>query len=97
VAVSARTGAGLEALRARLVEETTARAGLAAEAGLTRPRHRAALAEAEEWLDELDSAVLPELRAEALRAALRAVGRVTGRVGVEAVLDLVFGEFCIGK
>jgi tRNA modification GTPase len=32
-----------------------------------------------------------------LRAALRAIGRLTGRVGVEAILDVVFGEFCIGK
>ncbi|WP_431266771.1 tRNA uridine-5-carboxymethylaminomethyl(34) synthesis GTPase MnmE [Dankookia sp. P2] len=95
--ISARTGAGLEALRARLAEEAAARAGLAAEATLTRPRHRAALAEAASWLAELDSAPLPELRAESLRAALRAIGRITGRVGVEAVLDAVFGEFCIGK
>ena len=71
--------------------------GLAAEATLTRPRHRAALTEAAAWLAELDTAPLPELRAEALRAALRAIGRITGRVGVEAVLDAVFGEFCIGK
>jgi tRNA modification GTPase len=97
IPVSARTGAGLDALRARLVEEATARAGLAAEAALTRPRHRAALAEAVEWLDGLAMAPLPELRAESLRAALRAIGRITGHVGVEAVLDLVFGEFCIGK
>jgi tRNA modification GTPase len=95
--ISARTGAGLDALRARLAEEAAARAGLAAEATLTRPRHRAALAEAAGWLAELDTAPLPELRAEALRAALRAIGRITGRVGVEAVLDAVFGEFCIGK
>jgi tRNA modification GTPase len=95
--VSARTGAGMEALRARLAEEATTRAGLTAEAGLTRPRHRAALEEAVRWLDVLAEAPLPELRAEALRAALRALGRITGRVGVEAVLDLVFGEFCIGK
>ena len=95
--ISARTGAGLDALRARLAEEAAARAGLAAEATLTRPRHRAALTEAAGWLAELDTAPLPELRAEALRAALRALGRITGRVGVEAVLDAVFGEFCIGK
>lgn len=95
--ISARTGAGLDALRVRLAEEAVARAGLAAEATLTRPRHRAALTEAAGWLTELDTAILPELRAEALRAALRALGRITGRVGVEAVLDVVFGEFCIGK
>ncbi|TDH61638.1 tRNA uridine-5-carboxymethylaminomethyl(34) synthesis GTPase MnmE [Dankookia rubra] len=95
--ISVRTGAGLDALRIRLAEEAGARAGLAAEATLTRPRHRAALTEAAGWLAELDTASLPELRAEALRAALRAIGRITGRVGVEAVLDAVFGEFCIGK
>ncbi|MFZ4407560.1 MAG: tRNA uridine-5-carboxymethylaminomethyl(34) synthesis GTPase MnmE [Paracraurococcus sp.] len=95
--ISARTGVGLDMLRARLAEEAAARAGLAGEATLTRPRHRAALTEAAGWLAELDTAPLPELRAEALRAALRAIGRITGRVGVEAVLDAVFGEFCIGK
>lgn len=95
--LSLRTGEGLEALRSRLTDEAAARAGLTAEAPPTRPRHRAALAEAAGWLDELDAAPLPELRAEVLRAALRAIGRITGRVGVEALLDAVFGEFCIGK
>lgn len=95
--VSVRTGEGLDLLRARLTAEAADRAGLTTEAGLTRPRHRAALREALGWLEALPDASLPELRAEALRAALRAIGRITGRVGVEAVLDLVFGEFCIGK
>ena len=89
--------AGLAALRARLAAEAAARAGLTAMASLTRPRHRAALQEAAAWLKELEAAPLPELRAEALRAALRALGRITGAVGVEAVLDAVFGTFCIGK
>jgi tRNA modification GTPase len=66
-------------------------------AGLTRPRHRAALADTMAALDTLPHAALPELRAEALRAAMRALGRLTGAVGVEAILDLVFSEFCIGK
>ncbi|MBL6078019.1 tRNA uridine-5-carboxymethylaminomethyl(34) synthesis GTPase MnmE [Belnapia sp. T18] len=95
--VSAHTGEGLPALRARLEAEALSRAGTTAETLLTRPRHRAALQDALAWLDTLPSAPLPELRAEALRAALRAIGRITGRVGVEAVLDVVFGEFCIGK
>jgi tRNA modification GTPase len=97
LAVSARSGEGMDALRAALAREVAARAGVAAAAGLTRPRHRAAVGEAAEWLARLDQAPLPELRAEALRAALAALGRLTGRVDVERVLDLVFGEFCIGK
>ncbi|MDB5377129.1 MAG: tRNA uridine(34) 5-carboxymethylaminomethyl synthesis GTPase MnmE [Rubritepida sp.] len=97
VAVSARTGKGLEALRTQLEGVAAARAGLTDAAALTRPRHRAALREAVEWLDRLPEAGLPELRAEALRNALRTLSRLTGRVDVEQVLDLVFREFCIGK
>ncbi|MDJ0391232.1 tRNA uridine-5-carboxymethylaminomethyl(34) synthesis GTPase MnmE [Roseomonas sp. E05] len=97
VGVSASAGVGLERLQAVLAEAAAARAGLSEEASLTRPRHRAALGEAVAWLGEVERAPLPELAAEALRAALRALGRLTGRVGVEAVLDLVFGDFCIGK
>ena len=95
--VSARTGEGLEALRARLEAEAVRLAGAGDAAMLTRPRHRAALSEASAWLAGAEAAGLPELVSEALRAALRAIGRLTGRVGVEDVLDVVFGEFCIGK
>jgi tRNA modification GTPase len=95
--VSARSGAGLECLQEALAAAAAAQAGFSTEAGLTRPRHRAALGEAAGWLEEAVAAPLPELASEALRAALRALGRLTGRVGVEDVLDVVFGDFCIGK
>lgn len=38
-----------------------------------------------------------ELAAEELRSAIRALDFVTGRVDVEAVLDAVFANFCLGK
>ena len=95
--VSARTGDGLPALRARLKAEATALAPTTGGALLTRPRHRAALRDAAGWLEEAATAPLPELRAEALRAASRALGRLTGRVGAEDVLDAVFAGFCVGK
>lgn len=96
--VSVRTGDGLAALRDRLAAAVVDLAApQSATAPLTRSRHRAALQEAVSCLAELDGAALPELRAEALRAAAAALGRVTGRFGIEAVLDAVFGEFCIGK
>ena len=97
LAVSARTGAGLDALRVRLEAEAIRLAGAGDAAVLTRPRHRAALSEAAAWLAEAANAVLPELASESLRAALRALGRLTGHVGVEDVLDVVFRDFCIGK
>jgi len=95
--VSALTGQGIDALRTCLEQAAIARAGDTSEALLTRPRHRAALADATAWLGEAGEAPLPELVAEALRAALRAIGRLTGQVGVEDVLDVIFGDFCIGK
>jgi tRNA modification GTPase len=94
---SAYTGAGLAELKARLTAEAARRAGLADAPQLTRARHRAALSEAVELLSEAGAAPLPELAAEAYRAAIAALGRLTGRVGVEQVLDIVFGDFCIGK
>lgn len=97
LAVSARTGAGLDVLRACLAEAATRLAGAGDAAVLTRPRHRAALTEAAGWLREAEAAPLPELASEALRAAVRALGRLTGHVGVEDVLDVVFRDFCIGK
>ena len=38
-----------------------------------------------------------ERLAEELRLAAHALGRIIGRVDVEAVLDQVFRDFCIGK
>jgi len=97
LAISARSGEGLDTLRASLTEAAVRLAGVGDATLLTRPRHRAALTEAAAWLSEAAEAPLPELASEALRAALRALGRLTGRVGVEDILDVVFRDFCIGK
>jgi tRNA modification GTPase len=64
---------------------------------LTRARHRAALVDAEAALRRGAQETLPELVAEDVRVAARAIGRITGRVDVEAMLDIIFREFCIGK
>jgi tRNA modification GTPase len=97
IETSARTGAGLDALRATLVEAAARHAGVTDAPVLTRARHRAALTEALVCLREGVDAALPEIASEAYRGAVAAFGRLTGRVGVEDVLDLVFGDFCIGK
>lgn len=97
MAVSAREGIGLGTVRDRLAEAALRLAGAGQGNQLTRPRHRAALAEAVTLLAEAEEAGLPELTAEALRAALLALGRLTGRVSVEEILDIVFRDFCIGK
>lgn len=94
---SVRTGEGIAALRAALAAAAERRAGLTDAPLLTRSRHRAALTEAVARLAEAADAPLPELAAEAYRSTVLALGRLTGRVGVEDVLDVVFGDFCIGK
>lgn len=100
VTVSARSGAGIEALRQELV------AGLGAgveEDGVlvTSARQRELLVEAGEALaagGELLARGEPaELAAIDLQVALDRLARVTGDQVDDAVLDQVFARFCIGK
>jgi tRNA modification GTPase len=95
--ISAKTGLGMDALRARLAEAARAMTESSGPPPLTRFRHRAALLEAADHLDAAEHAELPELRGEDLRLAMRALGRITGHIGVEDILDTVFSKFCIGK
>jgi tRNA modification GTPase len=98
--VSGLTGAGipelLEAIEARLGNR------MAAASTLNRERQRLAVARA---LDAIEAARVglqaaapdAEFVAEDLRAATRALDSLVGRSDVEAVLDVIFGSFCIGK
>ncbi len=95
--VSARSSEGFTALERRLREAVDALTSQGAGPPLTRARHRAGVAEAARQLAAARDLEMVELRGEALRLAMRALGRLTGIVGVEDLLDSVFGEFCIGK
>jgi tRNA modification GTPase len=95
--LSARTGAGLDALRQRL----RARAG--GEGGgsfSARARHLDALGQAQAHLhlaDEQLRAGHAELGAEELRQAQLALGQITGPLDAEGLLGRIFAGFCIGK
>lgn len=97
LAVSALSGAGMSALRERLAAFAAKATAQAGPPPLTRHRHRALLTAARDDLARASLETEPELRAEALRLALAALGGITGKVGVETLLDRVFGDFCIGK
>ena len=101
IAVSARTGEGLDALRQALLHQA---GWQAAPEGLfiARTRHVQALARAREHLQQaqtqaaLRDAAL-DLLAEELRLAHRALGEITGQFSNEDLLGEIFGRFCIGK
>jgi tRNA modification GTPase len=95
--VSALTGEGLDMLLARISHAGALLARPTEAGGLANRRQYEAVEAAALALEaavELQDMVLV---AESLRAALAAIGRLTGRVGVEDMLDALFGRFCIGK
>ncbi|HAF79961.1 MAG TPA: tRNA uridine-5-carboxymethylaminomethyl(34) synthesis GTPase MnmE, partial [Brevundimonas sp.] len=97
LAISAMTGQGVESLLQLL--ETRVKEGLdfAGPVPLTRLRHRRALESASDHLDRGLQTEIAELAAEDVRLAVREIGKITGRVDVEDLLDIIFGDFCIGK
>ncbi|MFT4247145.1 MAG: tRNA uridine-5-carboxymethylaminomethyl(34) synthesis GTPase MnmE [Pseudomonas sp.] len=101
VEVSAVTGAGLDALHARLRALAEGDAGEGVDGEFSaRARHVEALARASEHLAtagaELDHERL-ELAAEELRLAHEALGEITGRMSADELLGRIFSSFCIGK
>ncbi|HEY7669950.1 MAG TPA: tRNA uridine-5-carboxymethylaminomethyl(34) synthesis GTPase MnmE [Hyphomicrobium sp.] len=104
--VSAKTGAGIDALTRRLAELARERVGVTEAPVITHARYRAHLQECKAACQRFMAACQPgmadlqrdvELRAEDLRLASQALGRITGRVDVEDILGEIFGRFCIGK
>jgi len=101
IALSAKTGQGLQALRAALLAQAgwqPAAEGLF----IARARHVQALRQASAHLQAAqaqaarrDAAL--DLLAEELRLAHQAVASITGAFGVEDLLGEIFGRFCIGK
>jgi len=103
LAVSVVTGAGLDALRARLAE--TAFGRLLAlgdvEPVVTRARHRTALeralGEVEAFSAARERGVDAAAAATHLRAAVGALDDLIGVVTPDDVLDRLFATFCVGK
>jgi tRNA modification GTPase len=104
VVVSAHTGGGLVQLLALVERRLSEQHGEPAvdAPGLTRARHLAAVATAQEelrafgvaWRDEVLPATVAAIH---VRAAADALGELIGLVQVDDVLDAVFRRFCVGK
>ena len=101
IALSARTGLGIEALR----EQLLAMAGWQAVPEgvyLARARHVQALARVDTHLRLAAShlaaqAQMLDLLAEELRLAQNALNEITGEFGADDLLGVIFSRFCIGK
>jgi tRNA modification GTPase len=96
IALSAKTGEGMDALRAAILRV----AGWSSSGEpvyLARERHLRALDEARGHLELAAKEQRWELFAEELRLAHRALGSITGQFDVEHLLGEIFARFCIGK
>ena len=101
IALSARSGAGLDALRARLLQMAGWQPG-GEGVFIARARHlhaldaaRAHLLQAQGLAAQRDGAL--DLLAEELRLAHDALGSITGAFTADDLLGEIFSRFCIGK
>jgi len=101
IALSLKTGTGLEALRQRLLK-TAGWQAVPEGLFIARERHVQALARTAEHLAlarevaaQRDAAL--DLLAEELRLAHDALGEITGAFSADELLGVIFSSFCIGK
>ncbi|MBK0391342.1 tRNA uridine-5-carboxymethylaminomethyl(34) synthesis GTPase MnmE [Ramlibacter algicola] len=101
VRLSAKTGDGLQALRARLLELA---GWQAAPEGvyIARERHLQALRRVDGHLMEAvahlhEGSLALDLLAEELRLAQNALNEITGAFDADDLLGVIFSSFCIGK
>jgi len=103
VALSARTGQGLEALRGAILKSLCLRRQAEGSQPLliSSLRHKGLLEATLRGLGAAREALSTqkplEIVALELREAAEALGQLTGSIGTEEILERVFREFCIGK
>jgi tRNA modification GTPase len=99
VRISALTGAGLDQLRATLLDVAGWKPPQDEGVFMARARHLRALDEAAERLAEAAAlgAQRQELFAEELRYALDALASIVGSTTADDLLGEIFSRFCIGK
>lgn len=102
LALSARTGSGLDGLRHRLLEVAGWQQAPAGGVFMARERHLQALRRVDAHLMEAQAhlgaqAQALDLLAEELRLAQNALSEITGEFTPDDLLGVIFSKFCIGK
>jgi tRNA modification GTPase len=101
--ISAKTGQGIEALQEAIVAQTLG-GGLKVQGEVvTQARHHEHLRQCLAYLDQAQALLAAdekppwELVALELGSAIHELGEITGEEVGEAILDRIFGQFCLGK
>lgn len=99
--ISAKTGAGLDALEARVAELFPPEEGTSAGEVLTSARQADAVSRALDYLAQtltaMDAGFAPDAVLTELEGALFALGELSGRRVREDVTNGIFARFCVGK
>lgn len=96
LAVSAATGSGLAELWSAITGRAAKLLPREDQLALNQRQHALCVSAAVS-LTRAEDASDPLIVAEELRLARLSLDRIAGRVGVEDMLDTLFGQFCIGK
>ena len=101
IAISAKTGSGIETLRQALFSYSKDRLGDSDTTLVTNARHYQALADARASLqrtkDGLATGLPTDLASQDIREALFHLGSILGEISTDEVLGNIFRNFCIGK
>lgn len=101
ISISAKTGAGLDTLRQKLLQIAGWQA-VPDGVFMARERHVQALRQTKEHVVQAQALLNSEIKeleliAEELRLAQQALGEITGAFSADDLLGVIFSQFCIGK
>jgi tRNA modification GTPase len=102
LAVSAKSGSGIEALKKRLVDLVIGSFDLQNDIIVANARHHEALQKTavalEQALHGLENGTTGDFVAMDIREAMRQLGNITGQIDIDTdILGAIFSKFCIGK
>ena len=101
IAISVKTGEGLDILNQELINVIKEMPGYNQELVLTNMRHYQAFKKAVEALERarigISSNISSDFVAQDIREALHYLGEVTGAISTDEILGAIFSRFCTGK
>ena len=97
LSISSTTGAGVDSLLKAIGQQLSVDLPSPDDVAFSNVRQREAVSRAVKELESVSLDLPLDINGQHLRYAGQALAEVTGDVDVEDVLDVIFGNFCIGK